>query len=133
MPQLPKDLTELSEQDVMKLFTEYTAWTNFLAAKASVAEIDEYEADANVRREEALALLGGGSIPKGQSAQARAHRATMATVQEAQAELAEKRAYRKLICVMRDNHERAMQLLSRELSRRLGISPQERRNIRWTP
>ena len=57
---------------------------------------------------------------------------TKAEVIEAQQLYSEKRAYRKLVESVFERCERGAQVISRELSRRISLAPQERRQARYS-
>ena len=36
-PELPRDITDLSDKDLMEIWSQYTAWTDFMAVQAAIA------------------------------------------------------------------------------------------------
>ena len=53
IPDLPRDITIVSDDRLMQLFSEYVQWQNFAATEFALAEVEEERAEANVRRLEA--------------------------------------------------------------------------------
>jgi hypothetical protein len=41
MPMLPNDVTELGDQELMVLWTEFTAWTDYMSVQVAIAYSDE--------------------------------------------------------------------------------------------
>jgi hypothetical protein len=99
-----------------------------------VAEIEEERAANDLKPLEAKTLISQWSDKeKGDTVTlAKARRDTEPAVVEAQQLYSEKRAYRKLVESVFERCERGAQVISRELSRRISLSPQERRQGRYT-
>ena len=57
MPGLPDQIDELSDGDLMSLYSEVVAWVNYAKAELVQAEIIEENALASLRQTEAMALL----------------------------------------------------------------------------
>jgi hypothetical protein len=64
---------------------------------------------------------------------AKARRDVDPEVIQQQEEHLNSRAYRKMVDAVFERCERGAQVLSRELSRRISIAPQERRQARFNP
>jgi hypothetical protein len=132
IPDLPRDLTIISDDRLMQLFSEYVAWQNFAATEFSLAEVAEERATAEEKRVEAMALItlepGKGTITL-----AKANLSVSRDVEAARQARLNAYAARKMTQVIRDNCERCAALVSRELSRRIGRDPIERRQMRWSP
>lgn len=138
IPALPEDLTELGDSDLMVLFTEFTAWTNYAVTKRSLAETEEAEAEAEHALAEATAIILGWDEDTGAASDrrvtiAKARRLQDRKVQEALQTKREAHARRKIIGVMAETMERNSALISRELSRRIGSGDVHRRSSRWNP
>lgn len=131
IPDLPLDITVLSDSRLMSLFAEMTAWTNYCATNLARAEVEETRADADLRYEEAVAF--SRARPDAKVTTVRAHAALIEPVGKARQRVTEAYAARKLAAVMYNNCDRIVNLLSRELTRRVGREPVERRNQRWNP
>lgn len=133
VPELPSDITELHDEDLMELFVTLTSWTDYLAPQVAVAAIDEREADRTVSIIEANAMVAnwkGGSGDR--VAIAKANILLDPRVTEAKQDLDEKHAYRKLVETLLQNLERDAALVSRELTRRTSDSGVKQRARRYS-
>lgn len=135
IPNLPYNLDELSDADLMSLYAEFMAWISYAKAELVKAEITEERQANNCRVLEAEVLIGQWSdSAKGDTVTlAKARRDTNPRVISQQEQHLNARAYRKLVESVFDRCERGAQLMSRELSRRIGLSPKEARNARLMP
>ena len=143
LPDIPDDLTMCGDNVLMGMFTKAVAWQNFADTIATEAEIRE------ARYEDALATVESDSLlsawrnytpeygPKGgirnefSATVAKAQRDTDPAVVSARDEWQHAKAARKRAQTVRDNAERLAQLLSRELSRRIGRDSLEKRAGRF--
>jgi hypothetical protein len=119
IPLLPRDITELDDEDLMDLFVQFTQWNDHLSGARAIAVINEREAERAVTTKEAGAMLAnwkGGSSER--VAVVKAMIAADPEVGELQHDLDTKYAFRKLIETRADNVERDSQVVSRELTRR---------------
>ena len=115
----------------MTLFSEFTSWQNFAATKFAEAEVEETRAEAAVRYQEAIVMM---QAPVGD--RVTVTKALMTGVPEvvaARDRVIQAYANRKMTSVVYGNCERVVSLISRELSRRIGREPTERRSMRWSP
>jgi len=130
IPQLPEYLDELSDAELMSLYGELMAWVSYAKAELVTAEIDEERQANNCRIIEAQILIGQwGDNAKGDTVTlAKAPR----VIEQQEAHLTT-RAYRKMVDSVFERCERSAQVLSRELSRRISVAPQERRQARYLP
>lgn len=128
VPDLPRDLDELSDADLMSLLSEFVAWTSFAKAELVKAEIEEERTMNLCKVQEATSLINQWDADdRGDRVTiAKARRDTQPRVLASQESHRQARAYRKLVDAMFDRCERASQVLSRELSRRIGMGPKER-------
>jgi hypothetical protein len=133
LPDLPTDITSLSDDTLMQLFAEYTAWQNYAAVQFAEAEVAEATAEANVRYVEASAMVKGWGGTKDKVTVAKAELANDPEVERARNTVLGAYARRKMTKVIHDNCERCVALVSRELSRRIGNVGYERRQMRWQP
>lgn len=120
----------------MTLFGEFTAWSNYAAAKRSEAEIEERRLSDALGFAEAEATILGWDNDTGKASDksvtvTKARKLADADVQKAIAEQRVAYGHRKLLTTMTDNFERSTALISRELSRRIGNSDVTRRHQRW--
>jgi hypothetical protein len=117
----------------MELFAVYVAWNNFLDVQRVRAEIEEANAETELKVLEATGIAAGWIDPK----------ESRVTVLRAEAKLDpeyvsahvrfdQSKARRKMLAVLCNNMERGAALLSRELSRRIGRAPVEGRAASWS-
>jgi hypothetical protein len=130
LPDLPRDLTALNDPRLMTLFSEFVAWQNYAATKLGEYEIEETRAEAAQRYAEDLVMMGAS---KGEIQRTRHTLSQDKQVEDARNRAIQAYALRKTTAVVFANCERVVNLISRELSRRIATSPTERRNQRWNP
>jgi hypothetical protein len=132
LPDLPRDLTSLADKALMILFSEFTSWLNYAAVRFAEAEVEEERAEASLKYAEATQLVA--AAPKqGTVTTAKAAGVINPVVQTARDRALDAYALRKMTSVMFGNCERCVNLISRELSRRIGRDGPERRQQRWNP
>lgn len=127
-PDIPRDITIVSDEHLMRMFAGFVAWQNYAATQFAEAEIVEARAEAHVRRLEAQGMLLSSAE---KVTVARAELVNNPEVERARQELLIAYAHRKMTSVIYGNCERSAALISRELTRRVGREPVERRNQRW--
>lgn len=119
----------------MDLYTQFMAWVNYAKAELTLAEIEEDKCANDLKVKEAFGLIAQWST------EAKGDRVTLAkarrdtdpdVIASTEAHLTAK-AYRKLVDSMFDRCERGAQLISRELSRRISLSPKDRASHRYAP
>jgi len=118
---------------MMALFSQFVQWQNYAAYQFAEAEVAEEKAEATVKRMEAEHMVMNWGAAKDKVTLSRAQQATDPAIDRAKQDLLVAYAQRKLTAVVYGNCERCAQLISRELSRRLGRDPVERRSMRWSP
>lgn len=134
IPPIPNYLDGLSDASLMELYGQYMAWMSYAKAELVQAEIEEERIANNLKVTEAEVLIQQWGSAKGDTVTlAKARRDTDPNVISDQNKHLEARAYRKLVDSVFERCERGAQLLSRELSRRISIAPQERRQPRFNP
>lgn len=130
VPELPPDPTELDDSALMSLFTEMTQWVSYVAVKLASAEVDEKYAVSAFERQKAMNTVANSGEKTVTAARARAYEDEdfLAAQEEAH------RTYtlRKLLESLYNATDRKCQVLSRELTRRVGREPREQRNARWS-
>ena len=132
IPLIPRDITIVSDERLMQLFSEYVQWQNYAATEFAQYEVAEEQAEANVRRIEAEGfVLNVGGSSKVTETRAAINNTTQ--MQTARDRVLDAYAKRKMTQVIYTNCERVAALLSRELTRRVGREPIERRAARWQP
>lgn len=124
-PALPEDPTELSDSELMTLFTTLTKWSEYLSAQKVMAEVDERYAEA---------ALDKTKLIKGYDFRNKTDKTLAAADQEyweALEAYQQRMSYRKVIEMTYDNAERNSALLSRELTRRVNRTARDGRSDRW--
>ena len=129
IPNVPDDITELGDPELIGLMTELTRWAEHLGVQLAMAEVDERWAEAAMEKNRALALLDGTAKDVTRS-KAAAYKSE--EYLNAEEKYQECMAYRKLVGVLFANADRWSALLSRELSRRVNIEPRTRRGNRYS-
>jgi hypothetical protein len=128
VPTLPLNLADIGDPDLMTQFATYVAWQNFISVRFTEAEIHEATAETELKVALAEALVSSWTGAKeDRVAVARAERELDPTVRKLQDTYDTARAHRKMLGTLATNMERAAALLSRELTRRVGREPLERR------
>lgn len=119
----------------MSLYNEFMAWVSYAKADYVMAEIAEDRTENNLKVVEARAIIGQWSAgSKGDTVTlAKARRDIDPAVVSAREEHLQARAYRKLVESVFERCERGAQVLSRELSRRIGLAPKEYRQAKYLP
>jgi hypothetical protein len=126
------DLTMVADSTLMEMFSKAVAWQNFADTIATEAEIKEADFAARVEQAESSAVLWawtnasttvgprGGVKSEFTATVAKAQRDTDPEVGLLREQFRLAKAARKRAQTVRDNSERLANLLSRELSRRIG-------------
>lgn len=132
---MPDNLDELPDNKLMSLYGMFMAWVSYAKAELVQAEISEDRSSHFLKVTEAKSIVGQWSEKtKGDTVTlAKAKRDLDPEVIAAQEKHLEIRAYRKLVESVFDRCEKSAQVLSRELSRRIGLSPKENRQARYLP
>lgn len=129
IPEIPLDITSWSDDDLMELFAQYVSWQNFVDSEVISAERDEMLAENSLKLAEARAVAGSSE----KITKARLEAKSSAEVEKAMTTHVVAKSYRKALGLQQSALERAANFVSRELSRRIGRGPSERRAARWTP
>lgn len=134
LPELPPYLDDMPDSELMELYREFIAWGSYAKAELVQAEIIEERSATYQKFAEAKVLINQwGEGAKGDTVTlAKARRDTDPDVVQATDSYLEARAIRKLTESVFERCERSAQVLSRELSRRISMAPQERRQARYT-
>jgi hypothetical protein len=117
----------------MDVYTQFMSWVSFAKGQLVKAEIDEDREANKCRVTEARVLIEQwGADAKGDRVTiAKARRDVDDRVINQQDVYQTSRAYRKLVEALFESCERGAQLLSRELSRRIGLNGKEQRTSRF--
>jgi hypothetical protein len=117
---LPPDITDISSDQLGELFTRLTAWTDYIASQMVMAQLEERAALKKKEfTENTMLVRRMGAQVKGERITAvKAEINVDPTVVELDNDYEEKYAYRKLVEMLLNNHERDLALVSREITRR---------------
>lgn len=118
--ELPRDITDLSSEQLGEKFTILTAWADYSASLLAVAQIEERAAQRKLDLlENTLLVRKMGTAVKGERITlVKAQINLDQDVQDLSQIYEDKYAYRKLVEMMLGNYERDIALISRELTRR---------------
>lgn len=130
IPALPRDLTEVGDEGLMVLYSELTAYADFIGVQVSCAQVDERSLEKELSSLENIKMLKSDGKSENRVTFARAQVAIDPEVVAIKEQLDEAHAYRKLIESLAANLERDANLVSRELTRR--TSSVARRSSRWS-
>jgi hypothetical protein len=133
VPEIPDDVTIISDERLMQIYLRFVAWQNFAATEFAAAEVVEEQCDRRVRFLEAQHMVLNWTAAKDKVTLARAQMAMDPEVEKAKQEQMNAYAKRKMRQVVYDNCAASAAALSRELTRRLGRESSERRASRWAP
>lgn len=117
---LPYDITDISSTELGELFTRLTSWTDYIASQLTMAQLEERAALKAKDYKEAMMLIKRmGASAKGERVTTvKAEISVDPVIVELDNDYEEKYAYRKLIEMLLNNHERDLALVSREITRR---------------
>lgn len=131
-PRLPDDITELEDEELMRLFTKLIAYIDFLSTQVALAQIDERESERHLNLVEAE-VTASLPVAKGDKVSViKAQAAADPSVVEAAESYSSAYSYRKIIESMLDNYERDAMLVSRELTRRTAGDTYKSRSRKFT-
>lgn len=117
---LPKDITDLNSEQLAEMFTALTIWADYLASQLAESQIKERNAKNKLDFEENTQLVRRmGSAVKGERVTlVKAQIATDPKVVALSDSYEETYAYRKILEMLVNNHDRDLALVSREITRR---------------
>jgi hypothetical protein len=126
---LPADITDISSEQLGELFTRLTAWTDYIASQKVMAELEERAAQKRLKLlEDKMMFRRMGAQVKGERVTAiKAEISVNQDILDLDNDYEEKYAYRKLVEMLLNNHERDLQLVSREITRRSNDSRAQRK------
>lgn len=128
--QLPADITNLSDSELMRLYSQYTAWCTYAGVQAALANADEKRSRRRLESLEAQAMIRAME-KHDKVTEARAFAKADPAIRTMYDQVEELEAYHRLVESLFSGFERSCQLLSRELTRRTASSDMGRRE-RWT-
>jgi len=117
---LPGDITDIGSEALGQLYTRLTSWSDYIASQLAMAQLEERAAlKAKDYKENLMLVRRMGSQVKGERVTTvKAEIAVDPEVVALDNDYEEKYAYRKLVEMLLTNHERDLQLVSREITRR---------------
>jgi hypothetical protein len=116
---LPNDITTLSSEQLAEMFTKLTAWADYIASQHALSIIEERAAQRVLDYTENSLLVKRFGTTKGERITfVKAQISVEPEVVQLAQEYEEKYAYRKLVEMLLNNHERDLMLVSREITRR---------------
>jgi hypothetical protein len=117
---LPNDITDVGSEELGTLYTRLTSWSDYIASQLTMAQLEERAAlKAKEFKENTMLVRRMGSSAKGERVTTvKAEIAVDPDVVALDNDYEEKYAYRKLVEMLLTNHERDLQLVSREITRR---------------
>lgn len=126
---LPADITAISSETLGELFTKLTAWTDYIASQLAMAQLEERAALKKLEFTENTMLVKrmGAQVKGERVTTVKAEVSVHPDIVELSNEYEEKYAYRKLVEMLLNNHERDLQLTSREITRRSNDSRAQRK------
>lgn len=134
IPEVPLNLADVSDSDLMEELREHTEWTNHLGAELVLAEITEETAHVVFERTKTETMLRLGPGDKTETMTERKARAGLSVeVREAEDAYLAAKAYRKVLANVYEASERKASNISREITRRVGRDGPDRRSMRWNP
>jgi hypothetical protein len=135
IPILPHNLDELSDDDLMSLYAEFMAWNIYAKSELVLAEIAQERADHDLTVIESRCLISqwNADDKNDRVTIAKAKRDVNPSVMSAREAHLSARAYRKLVEAVFERCDKSAQVLSRELTRRIGLAPRESKLWKYTP
>ena len=117
---LPSDITDIGSEELGQLYTRLTSWSDYIASQLTMAQLEERAAlKAKEFKENTMLVRRMGAQVKGERVTSvKAEIAVDPEVVSLDNDYEEKYAYRKLVEMLLNNHERDLQLVSREITRR---------------
>lgn len=118
-PEMPEDITALSDEDLMLLYTSFSMYSDFVNTQLSCAVVDEKQLERKMDYAESSAMVTA------QAANAKTPVTALKAMVDHDPEVIEARtnhmykyAYRKMLETLANNCERSSSVCSRELTRR---------------
>jgi hypothetical protein len=118
--EMPMDITDLSSEQLAEKFTELTAWADYIASQMAISQIEERSALKKLEFAENTQLVQRmGAATRGERITiVKAQISVDPTVVSLSQDYENKYAYRKMVEMLLNNHERDLSLVSREITRR---------------
>jgi hypothetical protein len=134
LPKLPVNLTDIAYEEVMVLLVKFTRYQDHLAGELALYEIDESTAATMVEVAKAKHLVHAWTGASGDRVTvAKAEAVIDSSVREYEEAMIMAKSHRKGYSVLVESLARDAAVVSREITRRGGGAPVERRANRYTP
>lgn len=132
-PSLPHDITEIDDEELMLLYTKFSAYSDFVNTQLSCAIVDEKDLERQVDYEESVAMLRlQEASPKTTVTALKAMVDSESSIRTLKRDHLNKYAYRKMLETLANNCERSSAVCSRELTRRTSGDNFKTRTRRFT-
>lgn len=117
IPKLPRDITELDDEDLIRLFQHINEFLKFVKVQVACAQIDEGDSKKILEMKEAVVTVAH-TVAKVTVASIKAKVASDPEISNLTDRYRAAHDYRKMMEMMMGNLEADMSLVSRELTRR---------------
>jgi len=132
-PALPVDITEISDEELMLLYTHFSSYSDFVNTQLACAVVDEKEAERRMDYAESERLLHHQTAsPKATVTVIKALVDGDASLASVRQEYLNKYSYRKVLETMASNCECSTAVCSRELTRRTSSDNFKTRSRKFT-
>lgn len=131
-PSLPEDITQIEDEDLMVLYTQFIAYSDFLNTQLACAVIDEKELERQIGVVEASNMITLGANSKTTVTAMKATMEVNPEVKDLKVKHLQKYAYRKMLETLASNTERHSAVCSRELTRRTSGDNYKTRSRKFT-
>jgi len=119
-PVMPRDISVLDSEELSLLFTQLTAWSNYVAGQLSASQVDEkvLEKRKDILEAKLFLTLDNNKVKGERVTLIKAQVASDPKIIDLEDQLLNMYAYRKMLEVVANNFERDVSLVSREITRR---------------
>lgn len=131
-PSLPEDITQIDDEDLMVLYTQFIAYSDFLNTQLACAIIDEKELERRANVAEASSMITLGANTKTTVTAMKATMEVSPEIKDIKIQHLQKYAYRKMLETLANNTERHGSVCSRELTRRTAGDNYKSRSRKFT-
>ena len=117
---MPRDISVLDSEELSLLFTQLTAWSNYVAGQLSASQVDEkvLEKRKDILEAKLFLTLDNNKVKGERVTLIKAQVASDPKIIDLEDQLLNMYAYRKMLEVVANNFERDVSLVSREITRR---------------
>lgn len=133
IPLLPDDLGDLNDAALMDLFNRMTTWCNYMAMQLTLFEVREDDAEAILKVVESKYVVANTTAGERGLQRALRERDLDDEVIKSRDKVRALHTRVKMTRTLFENTERSIALVSRELSRRIGLAPMQGRQAKYNP